>query len=295
MVAAQKVPKRSNQKRNVSSYRNSNNSHYRSKPAFNTSYQPPRYQQQQPPPRRTYYQPPPVHNNYRWQASSQPPIHLVQHPPIYIPHHSNQFQMQRQQQQPQPPPPNFFNALPTIPRMQNWLPQPPQPLMSISFLENYYESRPKVSIRPITPEIVPQIEEIISEDDEKSLEKEIDAMENISMEAVRSSSSDSNENLVVSEASLDDINLFETTVRPGPKENALPIFDRNDPVLQLKSQELQSLLTAGDKIERSLIPKELTDGTPFGLFISEVNSPAKFWFHLEAESPVLNSLMLDLE
>lgn len=280
MVAKQRDSKPSTQRRKTTSYKkNSHSSGYR-------SYQPP------PPPRlqpqKIFYQPPPppIHNNYGWQSRQpiQQQINLLQAP--LIPWMAHQYQFQPQ------PPPIFYNN-PPPPLMQNWVSPPIHRPMPQPYRRNYYEQTPVV---PIKPDIVSLESPVISENESlienkiEQIESEIEQIENLSTEAVLSSNN-SYEN-DISRAFSNAI-IFDTTERPGPKEVALPKYDLNDPVLQMNNKAC--LLTCGDKIERPLIPKELTDGNPFGLFIVEVNSPAKFWFHLKSESLILDELMFDLE
>lgn len=79
---------------------------------------------------------------------------------------------------------------------------------------------------------------------------------------------------------------------PGTNEPALQPFDVNDPILQMNRRS-HAVSLAGDRIERTEIPIHLRNGQPFGLIISEVNNPAKFWFHLNDDSQIYEKLMED--
>lgn len=277
--------------------RNDRHTQYRTKPSYQ---HPPRFQPQTP-----FYTPPPLRNDFRWQQPQPPP--QQRHQPVFIP---PQIQFQLQQR-------NLFNCpQQSIPRMLSWRqPEirqvPIQPLMSLPYRKQYYEE-PQVPVRQIIPvpepipfrnhreeqeipakQILPEVEpipQIISDKKDVSSESIQKEMENLSIEAVRSSNDSSNSNY---EKNGSDGPIFETTERPGPKESALPKFDLNDPIYAMINRS--NLLNAGDTIERSLIPEELANGEVFGLFIAEVNSPSKFWFHLQSQSADLDDLMFDLE
>lgn len=295
MVESQRKPK-PNQKRFSNGYR--------TKTGHTTSYQAPRFRPHEP--QRTFYQPP-VQNNYAWreQQPQRPNYGWIPQP--------NLFQMQQQQaaiifnqQQFSPnfnrPQPNFnrqpqqplpiFNRQPVY---QNGLP-PPVPIRQspvqslphepLPYRKDHCESREEIPVRPVIPE--PERIEVVSNDD--SIEKEIEEMANHSMEA-EISMNDSSSNSYGTE--VRELEIFEPSERPGPREKALPKFDLNDPILYMNMKS--RVLHAGDRIERQQIPTYLQNGKPFGLFVSEVNTPAKFWFHLKDDSPILDELMNDLE
>lgn len=293
MVQSQRVPKRTPHRHN------SSQSQYRSKPSYQP---PPRFQ-----PHRPLYMPPPLRNDFRWQQQSQ-----QHHQPFFIP---PQLQFQLPQN-------NFFIPQPSIPRMNNWgqcamrqepIPLMSLPLMSVPYQKHYYEEpkvpinkiipqaepmthrnhcyeEPELPVKQIIPEVEPKSTEQIISDKESansdSLDKEF---ENLSMEVIRSNDSSTSNY----EKRFTDGPIFETTERPGPTERALPEFDLNDPIFEIFNKS--EVLCPGDTIESSLIPDELADGKPFGVFISEVNSPSKFWFHLQTNSQELDDLMFDLE
>lgn len=276
MVQSQKVPKRASQKRNFSAHRQNSYSHFRS----NASYQqPPRFQPQQ----RSFYVPPhqrlpPQHQppRYdRWQQAPQP-----QYLPTFIPPTPIQFQMQQPPQQI-----SYFNNPPHL--MPNWGPPPAirqvpvQPPMPLPFRKHYYEEPRVPYVVPIKEAIIPQ------EEKEVSIEKEFD---NISMEAARSSNNSYNS---MYGNVCDNAVMMETTEEPGPEEKALPDFDLDDPIFEIGCKK--DYLDVNDTIPSSKIPVKLCDENFFGIFISEVNNPAIFWFHLQSEGQELGDLMYDLE
>ncbi|XP_054736982.1 tudor domain-containing protein 5 isoform X1 [Anastrepha obliqua] len=76
-------------------------------------------------------------------------------------------------------------------------------------------------------------------------------------------------------------------------EEAVPAYAANNLVFRMDFPE--NTMTFGKKIPEYKLPDNIRSGSIIGIFISEIHSPFKFWFHIYKEHHELDMLMLQIE
>ncbi|CAD6998570.1 unnamed protein product [Ceratitis capitata] len=76
-------------------------------------------------------------------------------------------------------------------------------------------------------------------------------------------------------------------------DEAVPAYAADNLVYRMDFPE--STVTFGIKIPSYKLPEKYRPGDVIGLFISEIHSPYKFWFHIYKEHNELDTLMLQIE
>ncbi|XP_017466916.1 PREDICTED: uncharacterized protein LOC108359525 isoform X2 [Rhagoletis zephyria] len=76
-------------------------------------------------------------------------------------------------------------------------------------------------------------------------------------------------------------------------EEAVPAYAANNLVFRMDFPE--NTMTFGKVIPQYKIPDNVRRGSIIGIFISEIHSPFKFWFHIYKEHHDLDMLMLQIE
>uniref|UniRef100_A0A0K8UTG5 Tudor domain-containing protein 5 n=2 Tax=Bactrocera latifrons TaxID=174628 RepID=A0A0K8UTG5_BACLA len=76
-------------------------------------------------------------------------------------------------------------------------------------------------------------------------------------------------------------------------EEAVPAFAANSLVFRMDFPE--NTMTFGKKIPSYKISDQIIRGSIIGIFISEIHSPYKFWFHIYKKHHELDELMLQIE
>nr|XP_036213493.1 uncharacterized protein LOC106617835 [Bactrocera oleae] len=76
-------------------------------------------------------------------------------------------------------------------------------------------------------------------------------------------------------------------------EEAVPAFAANNLVFRMDFPE--NTMTFGKKIPTYKISDQIIRGSIIGIFISEIHSPYKFWFHIYKKHHELDDLMLQIE
>ncbi|XP_011192994.1 uncharacterized protein LOC105218853 isoform X2 [Zeugodacus cucurbitae] len=94
--------------------------------------------------------------------------------------------------------------------------------------------------------------------------------------------------------------LKSLTLNNSPKRNhiddieeAVPAYAANNLVFRMDFPE--NTMTFGKKIASYKIPDNIRQGAIIGIFISEIHSPYKFWFHIFKKHHELDELMLQIE
>ncbi|XP_067633848.1 tudor domain-containing protein 5 [Eurosta solidaginis] len=88
-------------------------------------------------------------------------------------------------------------------------------------------------------------------------------------------------------------NSLEEKKRLDDMEEAVPAYAADNLVFRMDFPE--NTMTFGRKIPNYKIPDNVRRGSIIGIFISEIHSPYKFWFHIYKEHHELDALMLQIE
>lgn len=79
----------------------------------------------------------------------------------------------------------------------------------------------------------------------------------------------------------------------SPDNMALPLLNDDDPLFMIDLPD--NIAKFDTKVAPARLPDTLTEGSLFRLFVTEVNSPTKFWFHIESDNHPLDALMTNIE